>query len=73
MTEFRQAHAHATGKSRNKFLIPLLYEDINIRDLDTGLKLYLENHTYIECKSMVTVNLKNKQNPERNLSYEKEI
>ena len=59
MTEFRQAHAHATRNARNKFMIPILYEDINIRDLDTDLKLYLENHTYIECKSMVIVNLVN--------------
>ena len=59
MTEFCQAHAYATGNARNKFLIPLLYEDINIRDLDADLKLYLENHTYIEYKSMVTVDLMN--------------
>ena len=55
MMEFRQAHAHATGNARNKFLIPLLYEDINIRDLDADLKLYLENHTYIECKMIVNI------------------
>ena len=59
MVEFRQAHAYATGNARNKFMIPILDEDINIRDLDTDLKLYLENHTYIECKNMVTVNLVN--------------
>ena len=59
MTEFRQAHAHATGNGRKRFLIPILHEDINVKDLDTDLKLYLENHTYIECKSMVNVHLVN--------------
>ena len=62
MTEFRQAHAHATGNGRNKFMIPILYGDINTRDLfkdvhftdeETKLKLYLETHTYIDCKSVV--------------------
>ena len=65
MTEFRQAHAHATGNGRNKFMIPILYGETNTRDLFkdvdftdeeiklTELKLYLETHTYIDCKSLV--------------------
>ena len=75
MEEFREAHAHATGNGRKRFLIPILREDINIRDLDADLKLYLENHTYIECKSLVNVYLfnlkKSEQNPEGNVSNEK--
>ena len=53
MKEFHEAHAHATGNGRNKFLIPLLFGDININNLDADLKFYLENHTYIDCKNMV--------------------
>ena len=65
MTEFRQAHAHATGNGRNKFMIPILYGETTTRDLFkdvdftdeeiklTELKLYLETHTYINCKNVV--------------------
>ena len=53
MKEFREAHAHATGNARNKFLIPILFEDVSIGDLDADLKFYLENHTYIEYRNVV--------------------
>ena len=53
MKEFREAHAHATGNARNKFLIPILFEDVSIGDLDTDLRLYLRNHTYIKCNNLV--------------------
>ena len=42
MKEFREAHAHATGNGRNKFLIPILFGDVGIGDLDADLKFYLE-------------------------------
>ena len=65
MTEFRQVHAHATGNARHKFMIPILFGDTDTRDLFkdvdfkdedtklTELKLYLETHTYINCKNVV--------------------
>ena len=59
LKEFRDAHAHATGNGRKKFLIPILFEDVTIRDLDTDLKFYMENHTYIEYKNLVMFTLFN--------------
>ena len=53
LQEFRDAHAHATGNGSKKFLVPILFEDINIKDLDTDLKFYLENHTKIKYKNLV--------------------
>ena len=52
MYEFREALAHANLSRRNKFLIPILYEDVSV-DLDNDLKFYLENHTYIEHNNNV--------------------
>ena len=52
MNEFREAHAHATGSGRNKFLIPILYGDLQVGDLSTEMRFYLENHTYIEYKKV---------------------
>ena len=57
MKEFRDAHAHATGNGRKKFLIPILCNDVTVGELDTDLKFYLDNHTYIEYKNQVTVPL----------------
>ena len=54
MKEFREAHAHATGNGRNKFMVPVLLGDTNIREMDQELKLHLENHTYIEFKNVVS-------------------
>ena len=53
MKEFRYAHAHATGNGRKKFLVPILCNDVTVRELGTDLKFYLENHTYIEYKNLV--------------------
>ena len=53
MKEFREAHAHATGNGRNKFLIPVLFGDVGVKDLDADLKFHLENHTYIQSNKMV--------------------
>ena len=57
MKEFRDAHAHATGNGRKKFLIPILCNDVTVGELDTDLKFYLDNHTYIEYKNQVTISL----------------
>ena len=65
--EFREAHAHATGNARNKFLIPILLQDINMQTLDTDLKLYLENHTYIECENMLNIHFLHKISSSNNL------
>ena len=59
MKEFRDAHAHATGNGRNKFLIPILFEDVNTGDVDADLKFYLNNHTYIEYKTTVNCHFLN--------------
>ena len=53
LKEFRDAHAHATGNGRKKFLVPVLCSDVSVRELGTDLKFYLENHTYIEYKNLV--------------------
>ena len=54
MKEFRDAHAFATGNRRNKFLIPILFDDVNTGDLDADLRVFLENHTYIPCNNSVS-------------------
>ena len=56
MYEFREALAHANLSRRNKFLIPILFGDVSVVDLDTDLKFYLENHTYIEHNNNNMVN-----------------
>ena len=61
MKEFRDAHAHATGNERNKFLIPLLLGEISLEELDADLKFFLKKKTYLDCKNVVImhpVNLK---------------
>ena len=55
MKEFRDAHAHATGNGRKKFLVLVLCSDVTVRELDRDLKFYLENHTYIEYKNLVII------------------
>ena len=45
MEEFRMAQAQMTEKGRKNFLIPLLYEEVNVADLDADLKMYIETHT----------------------------
>ena len=55
--EFRVAHQLVTG-GRKKFLIPLLLEDVKLNelgDVDADLKLYIETHTYTDCKYLVSV------------------
>ena len=45
------------AKGRKKFLIPLLLEDVNTNELeevDADLKLYIETHTYTDCKDTVS-------------------
>ena len=54
MTEFRIANQLVVD-GRKKFLIPLLYENIDLEDLDADLKLYIETHTYTDCKDLVTL------------------
>ena len=53
LKEFRDAHAHATGNGRKKFLVPVLCSDVTVGDLGTDFKFYMENHTYIEYKNLV--------------------
>ena len=53
MNEFRCARAHATGSNKRKFLIPVLYGDISVEDVNDELKFYLENHTYLEYSEWV--------------------
>ena len=52
MTEFRIAN-QLVADGRKKFLIPLLYEDVGDEELDADLKLYIETHTYTDCKDLV--------------------
>ena len=59
MTEFRIAH-QLVANGRKKFLIPLLYEDVRpdeLNEVDADLKLYIQTHTYAECKNMVGVEI----------------
>ena len=52
MTEFRIAN-QLVANGRKKFLIPLLYEDVGDEELDGDLKVYIETHTYTDCKDIV--------------------
>ena len=55
MTEFRIAH-QLVASGRKKFLIPLLYEDVRpdeLNEVDADLKLYIQTHTYTDCKNVV--------------------
>ena len=56
MEEFRIAHAQVIEKGRKNFLIPVLYEEVKLKDLDKDFKLYIETHTYIETKDLVGTN-----------------
>ena len=53
MNEFRCARAHATGSNKRKFLIPLLYGDISVEDVNEELKFYLTYNTYLENSDWV--------------------
>ena len=53
--EFRIAH-QLVAEGKKKFLIPLLLEDVNpneLEEVDADLKLYIETHTYTDCKDLV--------------------
>ena len=52
MTEFRIANELVVD-GRKKFLIPLLYEDVGDEELDADIKLYIDTHTYTDCKDLV--------------------
>ena len=52
MVEFRVAH-QLVSKGRKRFIIPLLYEGLEVDELEPDLKQYIETHTYIECKDKV--------------------
>ena len=52
MTEFRIAH-QLVVTGRKKFLIPLLFEDLERDELDSDLKLYIDTHTYADCQNLV--------------------
>ena len=52
MTEVRIAH-QLVANGRKKFLIPLLFEDLDHDGLDSDLKLYIDTHTYANCKNLV--------------------
>ena len=53
MNEFRCAKAHATGSNKQKFLIPVLYGNISVEDVNEDLKFYLQNNTYLEYNEWV--------------------
>ena len=48
--EFRLALAHAAVNDRKKLLIPVLCDEIKVKNLPPELKFYLETHTYVECE-----------------------
>ena len=68
MEEFRIAHEQVVNGRKN-FLIPVLYEEVNLDDLDADLKLYIETHTYIDTKDQVgeIFSSKKKSNLKKNL------
>ena len=53
MTEFRIAH-QLVAQGRKKFLIPLLYEEVDQVELDADLALYIKTYTYTDCKDVVS-------------------
>ena len=56
MREFRMGRDHATEKERNKFLIPLVADNVNRSDLNDDLKLHLDNNFHIDCMDLVMFN-----------------
>ena len=48
------AQAQMTERGRKNFLIPLLYEEVNVGNLDADLKMYIETHTYIDTINSVS-------------------
>ncbi len=39
---------------RKKYLVPLMLEDIDAGDIkDADLRMYVESHTYLDCKDLV--------------------
>ena len=53
MNEFCCARAHATGSNKRKFLIPVLYGDISVEDVNEELKSHLKKNTYLEYSEWV--------------------
>jgi hypothetical protein len=56
MVEFRIAH-QLVMERKQRYLIPLLYEEINNDELEADLKLYIDTHTYADCKDLVRKSL----------------
>ncbi len=51
--EFHIAH-EKTIQERKKYLIPLLLDNVKPAKIkDADLRLYLESHTYLDCKDQV--------------------
>ena len=55
MKEFQDAHAHATGNGRKKFLIPIRRGNFSLGECSIELRMYLENHTYLESEHVVNL------------------
>ncbi len=53
MAEFHIAHEQMI-QGRKKYLIPLMLEEIKSADIkDADLRMYVESHTYLDCKDLV--------------------
>ncbi len=59
LAEFHIAHDQVIN-GRKKYLIPLMLEEINASEIqDADLRLYIESHTYLDCKNLVCFQLNN--------------
>ena len=55
MKEFQDANAHATGNGRKKFLIPIRRGNVSLGECSIELRMYLENHTYLDSEHVVNL------------------
>ncbi len=52
--EFHIAHEKIMNE-RKKYLIPLMLENLNPNHIqDVDLRMYVESHTYLDCKDQVS-------------------
>ncbi len=58
--EFHIAHEKVL-QGRKKYLIPLMLDNVQPQEiLDADLKMYVESHTYLDCKNEVDVSQQSK-------------
>ncbi len=55
LAEFHIAHEQVVN-GRKKYMIPLMLENIKAGEIqDADLRMYVESHTYLDCKDKVKI------------------